>query len=188
LGEDLLVWGERHPDLLGAPGQCPFYPVALLIGLKGEQRSTSAFPKLKKSVLQKGEPPGLVQHIVQNPVYEARLKFKTHPPGRLLDQLSQPVDAHDAHQELVCRDLLSKGRVRRASLVEVGPERHDQNRLAFGSGRVQQVQDEAAALLFIPASREHLLELVHDNDKESSLWLASEEEPERSRLSSKILS
>ena len=83
--------------------------------------------------------------------------------GRPLDRLSQLLLGHRPDERLPALERCGEPRVGGAVAVEVGPQRDD-DPARRGSAASSTASMNSAALLLVAAEREHLLELVHDQE------------------------
>ena len=123
-------------------------------------------PLLEQGGRQQRKTSGLVPHIGDEGVGQRRLDPQPDPPGRLDDRPAQLVASHRANQHLVRSHQPCEPVVRRAAPVEVGA--HGDHHLHVSVAVLCQRHDrveEVCPLLLVAAEREHLLELIDDEQR-----------------------
>ena len=162
----LAVGAEAGVDVVRAPRERPADAAAGGVGLEGQEAAAAAAPELEQQVLEEGQGPRLVRDVGEDAPHEPGLQLQPGRPSRLLDRIAQAVRAERPDEELVLRHQRAQRGVIRAAGVEVGPHRDDDGRAASRDrGRVHQAVDERPTLARAGDEREHLLELVDDDEQ-----------------------
>src|SRR5439155_9952205 len=162
-GECLLVGCESLPILGFRRLRDRSLDAACLQVADQRQRAIApSLPRLEQAVRQERQRARLADDVAQDPFDEPRFENEARALRRTLDRPSQLLLAHRPDERLMILERCRKSWVLGAATVKVGPQRDDDARSALGG--LEQGVDERPPLVIVTAEREHLLELVNDEE------------------------
>ena len=142
----------------------PRTPPAATVAGSGQDPTVAASPRLVEGVREQREGAGLALDVGQHRVDQAGLESKPGRAGGALDRPAKLVGPHRAEQVLVLGQRGGEARMVGASSVEVRPE-GDHDRGGARLPQVHQGVDEAGSARLVRTEREHLLELIDDQER-----------------------
>ena len=167
--DSLLRLAQPSIGALGQPAHRAAYAAARLVPLQLERAPVPLLPELEERRRQKRERTRLVSDVGDKGVDEPWLDAKPCPARRQLDRPAQLLRLHRPDEHMVRAEQVGEVRVGRAAAVEGGPNREYQREPAVGiTGGSRDRAHEGCTLRVVPAGRERLLELIHDDEHMTS--------------------
>jgi hypothetical protein len=123
-GRLLGVGVELLPGGFGQPSDRAMHPAGLLVGGHGQGAATAVLPALQQRTRQQRQPAGLLGHLGDHGLGQARLQPQPGPPCRQLDRAAQLAGVHRADQQVVGGQQAGQGGIGGAVAVVVGPHDH----------------------------------------------------------------
>ena len=118
----------RLIDALGGPGDRAAHLARLGVAAQRHRSAPTITPSFEQRVRQQGQRAGLVAHVAQKQIDEARREAPATEPRRLFDRSPQFLPRHGAEEHLRGSRGGSDRVVRSEVGVEVGAQRHDHGR------------------------------------------------------------
>ena len=112
---------EPLVDRLGALGDGPFDTAHCTVDVVTQPVALACLPQGLEGELHQGQVAGLLAHVVEQAVHQARVEAQSHLLGGRLDGAGQLLGGHLAEVDLGLGQPIGQPAVQQGLTVEVGP-------------------------------------------------------------------